>query len=136
MNSKRVHFLALALTLSVLAGCVREQDPAAGQGAVMTIRASLPEKTVTRAGFSVPESEPGLHLAWQEGDCIRVISGSASGASLSSSKTTSASYTQGCPATMARSPFGVMVARGYGLLDFMMAPIVNVLHVPASKCPH
>ena len=78
MNSKRVHFLALALTLSVLAGCVREQDPAAGQGAVMTIRASLPEKTVTRAGFSVPESEPGLHLAWQEGDCIRVISGSAS----------------------------------------------------------
>ena len=78
MNSKRVHFLALALTLSVLAGCVREQDPAAGQGAVITIRASLPEKTVTRAGFSVPESEPGLHLAWHEGDCIRVISGSAS----------------------------------------------------------
>ena len=78
MNSKSVHFLALALTLSVLAGCVREQDPSAGRGSVMTIRASLPEKTVTRAGFSVPESGPGLHLAWKEGDCIRVISGGAS----------------------------------------------------------
>ena len=78
MNNKSVHFLALALTLSVLAGCVREQDPSAGQGSVMTIRVSLPEKTVTRAGFSVPESGPGLHLAWKEGDCIRVISGGAS----------------------------------------------------------
>ena len=77
MNNKSVHFLALALTLSVLAGCVREQNPAA-EGSVMTIRASLPEKTGTRAGFSVPDSGPGLHLAWQEGDCIRVISGSAS----------------------------------------------------------
>lgn len=73
MNSKRVHFLTFALTLSVLAGCVREQDPASERGSVMTIRASLPEKTFTRAGFSVPESEPGLHLAWQAGDCILVI---------------------------------------------------------------
>ena len=75
MNSKRVHFLALALTLSVLAGCVREQDPFAERGSLMTIRASLPEKTVTRAGFSTPESGTGLHLAWKAGDCIRVISG-------------------------------------------------------------
>ena len=73
MNSKRVHFLAFALTLSVLAGCVREQDPVSERGSVMTIRASLPEKTFTRAGFSVPEREPGLHLAWQAGDCILVI---------------------------------------------------------------
>ncbi len=78
MNSKRVHFLVLALTLSVLAGCTREQDPVLEQVPVMTIRASLPEEPVTRAGFSVPESGPGLHLAWQEGDCIRVISGGAS----------------------------------------------------------
>ena len=62
MNSKRVHFLALALTLSVLAGCTREQDPVLEQVPVMTIRASLPEEPVTRAGFSVPESGPGLHL--------------------------------------------------------------------------
>ena len=78
MNSKSVLFLALALTISVLAGCVREQDAAVGRDSVVTIRASLPEKTVTRAGFSVPDSGPGLHLAWQEGDCIRVISGGAS----------------------------------------------------------
>ena len=78
MNSKSVHFLALALILSVSAGCTREQDPVAERGSVMTIRASLPEKTATRAGFSTPESGTGLHLAWQAGDCIRVISGGIS----------------------------------------------------------
>ena len=77
MNSKRVHFIVLALTLSVLAGCTREQDPVLEQVPVMTIRASLPEEPVTRAGFSVPESGPGLHLAWQECDCMFFRSRSA-----------------------------------------------------------
>ena len=36
-----------------------------------------------------------------------------------SSETTSASYTQGCPFSKACSPFGVMVARGYGRRVFI-----------------
>ena len=80
MNSKSVHFLALALTLSVLAGCVREQDPSVGRGSVVTIRVSLPDDAATRAGFSVPDGGTGLHVAWQEGDCILVIGDSGDSA--------------------------------------------------------
>ena len=80
MNSKRVHFLAMALTLSVLAGCVREQDLAEVQGPQMTIRVSLPEGPLTKASFSVPESGTGLHVAWQEGDCILVVGDSGDSA--------------------------------------------------------
>ena len=72
---KKVLFIALAVPLLVLPGCVREKDVTDVQGPMMTIRASLPEEPLTKAGFSVPEEGTGLHLAWQEGDCIRVISG-------------------------------------------------------------
>ena len=75
---KKVLFIALAVPLLVLPGCVREKDVTDVQGPMMTIRASLPEEPLTKAGFSVPEEGTGLHMAWQEGDCIRVISGDAS----------------------------------------------------------
>ena len=76
--SKRVLIFALALPLTVLAGCVHEQELDEAQSPVMTIRASLPEEPVSKAGFSVPESGTGLHVAWKAGDNIRVISGSNS----------------------------------------------------------
>ena len=69
----RVLIFALAIPLLGLLGCAKEQDVAESRGPVMTIRVSLPEDPATRAGFSVPESGTGLHVAWQEGDCILVI---------------------------------------------------------------
>ena len=71
--SKRVLIFALALPLLALSGCVKEQEMAQNQGPLMTIRASLPDNPATKAGFSVPESGTGLHVAWQAGDCILVI---------------------------------------------------------------
>ena len=52
---KKVLFIALAVPLLVLPGCVREKDVTDVQGPMMTIRASLPEEPLTKAGFSVPE---------------------------------------------------------------------------------
>ena len=75
---KKVLFFALAVPLLVLSGCVREKEMTEVQGPMMTIRASLPEEPLTKAGFTVPEEGTGLHLVWKEDDCIRVISGDAS----------------------------------------------------------
>ena len=75
---KKVLFFALAVPLLVLPGCVREKEMTEVQGPMMTIRASLPEEPLTKAGFTVPEEGTGLHLVWKEDDCIRVISGDAS----------------------------------------------------------
>ena len=75
---KKVLFFALAVLLLVLPGCVRENDVTQVQGPMLTIRASLPEEPLTKAGFTVPDEGTGLHLIWKEGDCIRVISGNAS----------------------------------------------------------
>lgn len=57
--------------------CVREslETPV---GPTMTIKAQIPEEPLTKASFSVPVSGTGLHLAWQAGDNIRVISGANS----------------------------------------------------------
>ena len=68
---KRVIQFATIL-LFVLAGCVREQvDPTTVPQ--MTIRVTIPSSPVSKASFSVPGSGEGLHLAWQDGDKIRVI---------------------------------------------------------------
>ena len=75
---KKVLLFALAVPLLVLPGCVREKDFTEVKGPMVTIHASLPEEPLTKAGFSVPDEGTGLHMAWQEGDCIRVISGDAS----------------------------------------------------------
>ena len=75
---KKVLLFALAVLLLVLPGCVRENDVTQVQGPMLTIRASLPEEPLTKAGFTVPDEGTGLHLIWKEGDCIRVISGNAS----------------------------------------------------------
>ena len=70
---KRGLIYALAVPLLVFLGCAKEQDPAEGPGVTTTIRVSLPDEPLTKAGFSVPETGSGLHVAWQEGDCILVI---------------------------------------------------------------
>ena len=70
---KRGLIYALAVPFLVLLGCAKEQDPAEGPGVLTTIRVSLPDEPLTKAGFSVPETGSGLHVAWQEGDCILVI---------------------------------------------------------------
>ena len=57
--------------------CVRESLEAPVQPTI-TITAQIPEEPLTKASFTVPVSGEGLHLAWQAGDNIRVISGSNS----------------------------------------------------------
>lgn len=75
----RLHVLipAMAAALLALSGCIKEKEMA-GEVPQMTITVSMPDDAVTKAAFSVPGSEIGLHLAWQADDQIRVISGSNS----------------------------------------------------------
>ena len=75
----KVRFLipVIAAALLGLAGCVKEKEMA-GEIPQMTIRVTMPDDVATKAAFSVPEGGVGLHLAWKEGDNIRVISGSNS----------------------------------------------------------
>ena len=68
----------LASAVMAVAGCVRESELTERSVPQMTIRASIPENPLTKASFSVPVSGTGLHLAWQDGDNIRVINGSNS----------------------------------------------------------
>ena len=72
----RAKFIALA-GLLLLASCAKEKpiDPGSPQGNLVTIRVSMPE-SATRVAFTPEEDK--LALSWEEGDCIRVISGSAS----------------------------------------------------------
>ena len=72
-KSHRFPILLLALPFLTLSGCVQEGDSADVQVPVRTIRASLPDDPASRAGFSIPDGGTGLHLAWREGDRIRVI---------------------------------------------------------------
>lgn len=74
----RVLIPVLALTILALQGCLKEQEIASEKAIPqMTIRVSMPEDA-TKAGFTVPGSGEGLHLAWKAGDVIRVISGANS----------------------------------------------------------
>lgn len=74
----RVLIPVLALTILALQGCLKEQEIASEKAVPqMTIRVSMPEDA-TKAGFMVPGSGEGLHLAWKAGDAIRVISGANS----------------------------------------------------------
>ena len=74
----RVLIPVLALTILALQGCLKEQEIASEKAIPqMTIRVSMP-KDATKAGFTVPGSGEGLHLAWKAGDVIRVISGANS----------------------------------------------------------
>ena len=74
---RRFPFLIAALLL--VTSCVREEpagDKTGREGAQVTIRVSMPEHPFSKVAFST-EGE-NLHLAWQDTDCIRVISGDKS----------------------------------------------------------
>ena len=75
---KSILLLILATAVMTVAGCVREREVPVQDAPRMTIRASIPEEPLSKASFSVPGSGTGLHLAWQAGDNIRVISGANS----------------------------------------------------------
>ena len=72
----KARLIALA-GLLLLASCAKEKpiDPVSPQGKQVTIRVSMPDGA-SRVSFT-PEGDK-LALAWEEGDCIRVISGSSS----------------------------------------------------------
>ena len=65
-------FLLSAATSLVVVGCLREQAPVHDSPRI-SIRAYIPEEPLTKASFTAPTSGPGLHLAWQANDNIRVI---------------------------------------------------------------
>ena len=73
----KARLIALA-GLLLLASCAKEKaiDPASQQGKQVTIRVSMPDPA-TRVSFTPEEGR--LALAWQDGDCIRVVSESSSG---------------------------------------------------------
>lgn len=63
--------LILLSVLSVLASCEMQKGPEEPVlGEQVTIHVSIPDTKVALT----PDGD-GLHLAWQEGDCIRVVSG-------------------------------------------------------------
>ena len=72
----KARFILLA-GLLFLASCAKETpvDPDSRQGNPVTIRVSMPDAS-SRVAFT-PEGDK-LALSWEEGDCIRVISGSTS----------------------------------------------------------
>ena len=74
MNAK---LIALAGIL-ILGSCAKEMQidrPDAPEGKLVTIRVSVPEAD-TRVAFTPEEGK--LALSWEEGDCLRVTSGSTS----------------------------------------------------------
>ena len=72
----KARLIALA-GLLLLASCAKEKpmDPDSLQGKQVTIRVSMPDAS-SRVAFT-PEDDK-LALSWEEGDCIRVVSGSTS----------------------------------------------------------
>ena len=75
-SAMKAPFIALA-GLLLLASCAKETpvDQGSLQGKQVTIRVSMPEGS-SRVAFTPQEDK--LTLSWEEGDCIRVISGSSS----------------------------------------------------------
>ena len=82
MNSNRTGTMKAKLIalagLLLLASCARElpMEPDSPQGKQVTIRVSMPDPA-TRVSFTPEEGK--LALAWQDGDCIRIVSESSSG---------------------------------------------------------
>ena len=73
----KAKYFALA-GLLLLASCAKEKaiDPDSIQGKQVTIRVSMPDPS-TRVSFTPEDGK--LALAWQDGDCIRIVSESNSG---------------------------------------------------------
>ena len=67
-------FIIFAVCILPLAACQKEKEQPL-EGKTVTIRASVPQESTK---VSLTPSGDGLHLAWEEGDCLRVISGSQS----------------------------------------------------------
>ena len=71
-------FIPLA-GLLLLVSCVKEtpmDNEVVQEGKLITIRVCMPEESSTKVAFT-PEADK-LAVSWEEGDCIRVISGSTS----------------------------------------------------------
>lgn len=74
-----LRFTITVLLASVaLAGCVKEQPAPDRQREFVTINASVPDESLTKVAFSDPDEGEGLALSWEDGDCLRVISGDQS----------------------------------------------------------
>jgi len=75
----RNHIIGFALLPMMLFSCVREELAITAEvpdGKQVTIRVCMPEESYTKVEFTAQENK--LVTAWQESDCIRVISGEQS----------------------------------------------------------
>lgn len=71
---KRTALLTGCLLLLLAASCVKEgTGPAAPSGKMVTIRVAVPEEVYAKVSFT--EEDGKLKTAWEDTDCIRVISG-------------------------------------------------------------
>ncbi|MBO4446945.1 MAG: phosphodiester glycosidase family protein [Bacteroidales bacterium] len=68
--------------LALLAGCSQETDyltdDPSGSEKIVTIKATVPQAPTTKVAFSGSSDDDYLSLSWQEGDCIRIMSGTQS----------------------------------------------------------
>lgn len=111
----------LKITLIALAGlllqlsCAKEMpmDPGVQGGKQVTIRVSMPEAS-TKVAFT-PE-EDRLTLSWEEGDCIRVISGANSGV-FTVSRIISAHEAEFTGPEVAGSSFEILCPGTYATVD-------------------
>ena len=71
----KAHYLIIPVLLS-LCCCTREAPEQESPAGTVTICASVSESEGTKVSLT-PDGN-GLHLAWESGDCLRVISGSQS----------------------------------------------------------
>ena len=75
--TKFFNLLLLPLAAAaVFAACVKEAPVEERQREMVTITAAVPE--TTKVAFD-DAADNGLSLAWEDGDCLRIISGTDSG---------------------------------------------------------
>lgn len=74
---KRTALLVCGFLLLLAAACVKEETgPAVPSGKMVTIRVAVPEEAYSKMSFT--EEDGKLKTAWEDTDCIRIISGNQS----------------------------------------------------------
>ena len=77
MNRYVKYLVLMSAALTLAAACVKEQPAAERQREMVTISASVSDDPLTKVVFDKTDGD-GLSLAWDDGDCLTVISGSQS----------------------------------------------------------
>ena len=116
---KRTALLTGGLLLLLAASCVKEgTGPAAPSGKMVTIRVAVPEEVYAKVSFT--EEDGKLKTAWEDTDCIRVISGENS-AVYSISRIVSDHVAEFTGPAVAGSSFDILYPGTYASVDEAVA---------------